>query len=319
MASPHPDVVRIVELFAQQGVRRYDELGVLQSRALLEGVTRLQRESVAVARVFEVLAPAPAGLLPIRVYDPDPPRALPLLIYLHGGGWTLGSVRVADRPCRRLAVAADCVVASIEYRLAPETRFPGPLEDCLAATRWLAANAEALGGGGGLLLMGDSAGGNLAAAAALILRDEPAVAVDRQILLYPCLHPARNAPFASYREHADGPLMTRAELEWFWANYLRGEQDERDPRAAPLLGEDLAGLPGAEIFVAELDPLRDEGLAYAERLRAAGVTAECVEFPGAAHGFWWMDGAMTQAEELTEHLGRRLRGAARPSAPLGPR
>jgi acetyl esterase len=249
------------------------------------------------------------GELPARLYRPVPGPG-PRVVYLHGGGWTAGGLTESDRPCRRLAAAGDCVVVAVEYRLAPETKFPGPLEDSVAAVRWLAGDAGAdfvEADGSQVVLLGDSAGGNLAAATTLWLRDEGGPRLSAQVLLYPCLAPARTATSSSYREYADGPLMTRAEMEWFWGHYLRSEADEQDPRAAPLLAADLSGLPPALVVVAELDPLRDEGLAYAERLRAAGVPAESAVYRGAAHGFWWMDGEMRQAGELDEQLVRFLR------------
>ena len=304
MTEPHPDVARLVAQFAADHVPTYDAVGVLKARAIAENVTRSQGPSPAVASVRDILIPGADGLLPVRVYDPDPGRSLPLVIYLHGGGFVLGSVRATDRPCRRLALAAGCVVTSVEYRRAPETKFPGPLLDCVVATRWLAMNAEALGSRpDGITLFGDSAGGNLAAACTLALRDdtEP-VNLAAQILLYPTLAPARGSRFGSYREFADGPLMTRRELEWFWDLYLRTEADAHDPLAAPLLAPELSGVPPATIIVAELDPLRDEGLAYATRLQAEGVEVTTTVYPGAAHGFWWMDGEMSQAAELTAQL-----------------
>jgi acetyl esterase len=312
MSEPHPDVVRLVAQFRADGVPTYDSVGVLKARAIAENVIRIQAPSPDVASVRDILVAGADGLLPVRVYHPSPDRRLPLVIYFHGGGWVVGSVRAADRPCRRLARAAECVVASLEYRRAPETRFPGPLLDCLAATRWLVAHSDEVGSrADGAVLLGDSAGGNLAAAAALALRNahEP-VELLAQILVYPTLSPARGTRFASYHEFAEGPLMTRRELEWFWDLYLASEADEADPLAAPLASDDLAGLPPATIILAELDPLRDEGLAYADRLRAAGVEASSTVYPGAAHGFWWMDGEMSQASELTEQLAATIRSAS---------
>ena len=308
LAAAHPDVARVTASFAAANVPPYHVLSVRQARGVLENVTRLQAPETPVARVRDLLVPGAAGQLPARAYHPDPARRLPLVVYLHGGGWTLGGLREAERPCRRFAVAADCVVVAIDYRRAPETKFPGPLDDCGQAVRWLAAHPDAVGADGAhVVLMGDSAGGNLAAATTLVLRDEGGPRIAAQILLYPCLAPARTSTFASYTQYADGPLMTRADMEWFWAHYLRSEADEQDPRAAPLGAPDLAALPPALVVVAELDPLRDEGLAYAERLRAAGVPTESTIYRGAAHGFWWMDGEMRQAGELTEQLGRYIR------------
>ncbi|HEX4246265.1 MAG TPA: alpha/beta hydrolase fold domain-containing protein, partial [Pseudonocardia sp.] len=308
LVDAHPDVARVTAGFDARRVPRYDTLSVPAARAMLEQVVRLQAPETPVAQVRDVLVQGATGQLPARVYHPDPTRRLPLLVYVHGGGWVLGGIGPADRPCRRLAVAGDCVVVSIEYRRAPETKFPGPLEDCLSAVRWLAANAATLGASDdGVVLMGDSAGGNLVAATTRCLSGEDGPRIDRQVLLYPCLAPARTSTFASYTTYADGPLMSRPEMEWFWDHYLRSADDERDPRAAPLLATDLSGLPPTTLVLAELDPLRDEGLAYAERLQAQGVPTQLTVYRGAAHGFWWMDGEMRQAAELTEQLGRQLR------------
>ena len=306
---PHPDVTRLVTRFAELGVPTYDELGVVAARGVLERVTRLQAPAADVAQVRDVLVPGAAGRLPARVYSPHPGQRPPLVVYLHGGGWVLGSVRAADGPCRRLARESGCVVVSLEYRLAPETAFPGPLEDCVAAVRGLHARASELGADPDrLVLVGDSAGGNLVAATTLVLRDTGGPQADAQVLLYPCLWPARDSPYASYAEFADGPLMTRREMVWFWDHYLRDEADGRDPRAAPLAAEDLSGLPPATVVVAELDVLRDEGLAYAARLRDSGVPTTTTVVEGAAHGFWWLDAVMTQADELTTRLAPVLRG-----------
>lgn len=307
--EPHPDVTRLVQDFSSRAVPTYDTLGVLHARAVLEGVTRLQRAAVEVARVVDVLVPGAAGLLPARVYHPDPGRRLPLVVYLHGGGWVLGSVRAADRPCRQLAQQSGCVVVSLEYRRAPETKFPGPLDDCLSAVLWLREHADEVGADPGrLVLVGDSAGGNLAAATTLCLRDGGGVQVDHQVLLYPCLLPTRETPFGSYAENADGPLMTRREMVWFWDHYLRTGADGRDARAAPLRADDLSGLPPATVVVCELDVLRDEGLEYARRLQESGTDVITTVYAGAAHGFWWMDAVMSQADELTAELAAAVVG-----------
>ena len=308
--EPHPDVTALLAQFGELGIPTYDSVSVSHARALLDGVLRLQGPATPVAEVRDVLLPGDAGLLPARVYHPAPGEARPVVLYLHGGGWTLGGLKPADGPCRALAAASGCVVVSLAYRLAPETKFPGPMLDCVAAARALVADIASVGGDpdAGLVLLGDSAGGNLAAATALELRILPG-AVRAQVLVYPCLHPACGTPFASYERRADGPMMTAREMVWFWDHYLRTPADGLDPRAAPLLALDLAGLPPTTIVTAELDPLRDEALRYAERLAEAGVPVTSTTYAGAAHGFWWMDGAMSQAAELTAQLAQVCAGA----------
>lgn len=304
---PHPDVARLANRFADAAVPTYDTLSVPQARALLEEVTRLQREPQPVAFVEDVLLEGAEGRLPARVYRPGGGGAgHPVVVYLHGGGWTLGSLRAADEPCRALANASGCVVVSVDYRRAPETKFPGPLEDCVSAARWALQRAESLGGDGRVVLLGDSAGGNLAAATTLRLRELGGPQVAAQLLVYPTLAPASTTDFPSYRAFADGPLITRRELDWFWEHYLRSPRDAGDPLAAPLHAADLSALPPATVVVAELDPLHDEGVAYARRLEAAGVPTRLVEVTGAAHGYWWMDAALSQAEELTALLAEVL-------------
>jgi len=300
--SPHPDVVRLVEQFESAGVPTYEAVSVPKARSILEGVTKLQREPQELAVVEDLLIEGSSGLLPARVYNPAPGEALPIVVYFHGGGWALGSLRAADEPCRALAHLAKCVIVSVEYRRAPETKFPGPLEDCVSAVTWVSTHRGELGGGDRLLLMGDSAGGNLAAATASIFRDQGNSPIDGQILIYPCLAPASLTNFPSYAEYADGPLMTRREMDWFWTHYLPTPADGSNPLASPLLGDDFSNLPPTTVIVAELDPLRDEGVAYVAALREAGVTADVVNFDGAAHGFWWMDAVMCQALELNELL-----------------
>lgn len=296
-----PDLRVLLEKFAAAGVPNYDQVGVAAARDQLEAVVRLQqRRTLADATDHEVAGPA--GPVPVRVYRPDVVTSGAVVVYLHGGGFVLGSIAAADRPCRGLAEATGCLVVSVGYRLAPETPFPGGLADCVAAVRW----ATGLGGDR-LVLLGDSAGGALVAGVSTALRDGGDRLPDAQVLLYPTLAPPGDSD--SMREFADGPMMTRRELEWFWGHYAPGA----DPAAAPLLAAGLAGLPATTVVVAELDPLRDEGRAYAARLVEAGVPVELREVPGAPHGFWWLDRALAQADELTAALVPVLRG----DGPLG--
>jgi acetyl esterase len=299
----HPAARELLAQFEQAGLKPYDQLTVLQARANVAASVRQQRDRTPVALVRDVLVDGEIGRLPTRIYHPAPDEVRPLVIYLHGGGFVAGGIAPADRPCRALAAASGWVIASVEYRLAPENPHPAPARDSLAATRWLVEHAAELGADGSLfVLMGDSAGGALAAATAIALRDTDGPRARAQVLVYPTLTPTRDAEFPSLTENGEGYSMTRGGLEWFWDHLLSGPGAHEQPPAAPLDVADLAALPPATVVVAEFDPLRDEGLAYVERLTAAGVPARAHLVEGAIHGFWWMDAMLPQADELTGYL-----------------
>ncbi len=288
----------------------FDEIGVIEARVRARGFEDFQDDPAEIAVVTDLLVPGPAGPLPVRVYNPAGDRRLPLLVYFHGGGWTIGGIETVDVPCRALAAAADCVVASVGYRRAPESKFPGPVEDCYAATVWVAENAAKLGADGSpLTVAGDSAGGNLAAAVALVARDRGGPRIARQFLFYPVLAPAVDSPFASYRENAEGYMLSRRDMLWFWDNYLSAPEEGALPYASPLLADDLSGLPPAFISVAEYDPLRDEGLAYAERLREAGVEVRADVAAGGVHGSLWLTGVLDAGNRLIAEAADVLRTA----------
>lgn len=299
--SLHPEARALMDRFADLGARPLHELGVLGARAAVHSSRVLQGETEAVASVRDMLA---AGRLPVRLYHPRPGVRLPLLVYLHGGGWTTGGITVSDRPCRSLAVAANCVVASVEFRLSPETRFPGPLDDVLDAVAWLAGRRDELGTDTELLvLVGDSSGGNLAAAAALELRDRDGPALSGQVLLYPALSAPPGLRSADPGE-GTGTGLTRAEMDWFWGNYLPDSSFCSAPLAAPLCAPGLAGLPPTFVVTAEYDVLRDEGAAYAERLRVAGVEVRHRDAAGMVHGFLWMLGALPSMRSSLTDIGQ---------------
>jgi len=232
--------------------------------------------------------PRAGGAIPVRVYTPPStaPGARPGLVFFHGGGWVIGSVENYDRECRMIAKAAECVVVSVDYRLAPEHKFPAAVDDCLLATRWTAAHVGELGIDPRRLgVGGDSAGGNLAAVVAQLLRDNP-VAGDLplccQLLIYPATDSVGDYP--SLHE-PDVGLLHRADMNWFTNHYLSGPADHGDPRFSPLRASSLAGLPQAIVALAEFDPLRDQGAAYAQALRAAGVPTKESVYAGQVHGF----------------------------------
>lgn len=310
MTPPGPlraDVRRLLDIFERQGVRPHEEIGLLEARRASRASARLQPPAPEVARVQDLLVPTDGGRVPVRIYDPAPGRPLPFVVYLHGGGWSIGDVLTSDQPCRSLARTADCVIASVDYRLAPETPFPGPLEDCVAATRWLLEHAPELGGrADATAILGDSAGGHLAAATVLRLRDAGHPLPDLQVLVYPVLALLDEERFASHRDNADAPIVSARTMQWFWDLYLSGAQPRSDDARQSPYDADLTGLPRTLVAVAELDLLRDEGIGFVDRLRQAGTPAELVSYPGAIHGFWGLGGLLEQAEELTQEIGRFL-------------
>jgi len=238
-----------------------------------------------VTAVVERGIPGPAGSIRIRVYTPAGSAPFPVLLYIHGGGWVVCSLDTHDRECRTLARGAGCLVVSVDYRLAPEHKFPAAVDDCLAALRWVLAHAAEIGGDPRRVAIGgDSAGGNLAAAITILARDQGLGPLAGQLLIYPVTdHYDPGTP--SYREFGEGCGLTRDSMIWFWDHYLSHPGAAGDPRAAPLRAPDLRGLPPAFVLTAEYDVLRDEGERYAERLRAAGLPTRLKRYDGAIHGF----------------------------------
>lgn len=277
-----------------------------QARAAHEAETvQLGGPGPAVAEVREVSVPGPGGPIAVRACRPRSDRPLGVVAYLHGGGWAVGSLDSFDTVCRGLARAAGAVVASIDYRLAPEHPFPAGVDDALAAVRWLAAHAGELGGDPDrLAVAGDSAGGNLATVVARRLRGE--VALRHQALVYPVCDAGLNTP--SYRTFGSRHGLTAAGMRRFWELYLDGA-DGTHPDASPLRADDLAGLPPAYLLTAEEDVLRDEGEAYAQRLRAAGVEVAGRRWPGTIHGFWRWQATAEPARAALAEVGAAL-GAA---------
>lgn len=259
-----------------------------------------------VAAVEDRDLPTSAGPLRARVYRPvTTGEALPIVAYFHGGGWVIMGIETHDGICRRLANASGALVVSIEYRLAPEHPFPAPLEDCDAATRWLAEHGGELGGDPArMAVAGDSAGGNLAAGVALRAQ-ATGPPLRGQVLVYPVCDAACDTE--SYRANGEAYLLTAETMAWFWGCYLGPGGDPADPLASPLRAGDLAGLPAALVITAEYDPLRDEGEAYARRLEAAGVPVDRRRFDGVIHGFLGMEALVPEADIAMARIGAFLR------------
>jgi len=262
--------------------------------------------TIACAHVEDRTIPGPAGPVPVRVYRPEAPGPLPLVVYYHGGGWVIGSLNTHDAGCRTLANDASAVVVSVDYRLAPEHRFPAAVDDAFAALRWAVDHAGDLGvDPARVVVAGDSAGGNLAAVVAQMARDEGGPALAFQLLVYPVTD--HEFTSRSMEDNAVGYFLTRDDMRWFYGHYLRDDADGDDPRVSPLRAADLSGLPPALVVTAEFDPLRDQGLAYAEALRAAGNDVESVTYPGMFHGFFAMDAVIDAAKVAVDDTVGALR------------
>jgi acetyl esterase len=251
--------------------------------------------------------PGPAGEIPVRVYRPKSDEPLPVVVYFHGGGFVIGDIATHDTTCQRLAAGVPAVVVSVDYRLAPEHHFPAAVDDCDAATAWVSAHAEELGGDPArLAVAGDSAGGNLSAVVARRARDAGGPAIAFQLLVYPATDMTRSLP--SHAENGTGYLLDADAMTWFLDHYFAGA-DVRQPDASPLLVDDLSGLPPALVVTAEFDPLRDEGEAYAQRMRDAGVDVTTSRYDGMIHGFYGLDSIFDSAKRATAETVNALRDA----------
>ena len=305
-----PEIQAELQRMAAAGDPPLQQQSVEQARRLhVEGAAALGGAPVEVAAVDDRTIPGPAGDLAVRVYTPHGEPPFPIVVWFHGGGWVVGTLDSYDPICRALAAAVPAVVVAVDYRLAPEHRYPAAAEDAYAATLWASRNAAELGGSQQrLAVAGDSAGGNLAAVVALGARDRGGPAIGFQLLVYPITDHGMDT--ASYREHADGYHLTAAGMRWYWDHYLGGA-DGGAPDASPLRAAFFGDLPPALVITAEHDVLRDEGEAYATRLRAAGVPADISRYPGMVHGFFrWR--AVTPAAEAAMQQAAAAVAAALP-------
>ena len=290
------------------GVPATHTLPVDVARAQYEARIALMAPAASVAAVREETIAGPGGKLRIRVYTPRGGGPFPLLVFFHGSGFVLCSLDTHDGMCRNLCAGGGCVVASVDYRLAPEHKFPAGVEDCLQATSWAAAHAAELGADPArIAVAGDSAGANMAAVTALRIRDEGGPALCGQLLLYPVTdYHTPGTP--SYAENADGYGLSRETMKWFWGHYLRDPAEGAHPHASPLRASDLSRLPPALVITAEYDPLRDEGELYAGKLRDAGVLTALTRYDGVNHGFMFWVGVVDKAGAAMRESCDWLRG-----------
>ncbi|MEY2432353.1 MAG: acetyl esterase [Acidimicrobiaceae bacterium] len=299
-----PTLRALLDQLAEAGGPTLREAGVEQGRQMLQLVAMLDDDPIEVARVEDITL---AGSIPARIYASSTSDTLPILVWYHGGGFVIGDLETADRTCRRLAEGTGALVVSVEYALAPERPFPAGPDECFTGLQWIVDNAASLGGDPSRVAVGgDSAGGNLAAVAALQARDV-GLPLRYQLLVYPVTDCTMSS--SSYDENAEGYFLTRDSMDWFIGHYLSGGAEAKDPRVSPLHADDVRGVAPALLLTAEFDPLRDEGEAYGERLRDAGVDVESRRFDGQIHGFFGLGSITPAANEAVELAISRLKAA----------
>ena len=257
-----------------------------------------------VGKVENRTIPGPAGEIPVRIYTPDAAGPFPVFAYYHGGGFVLCNLDSHDDQCRKMCDAMNVVVVSVDYRLAPEAKFPAAPDDCYAATQWCADNVAALQGNGRLVVGGDSAGGCLAAAVCLMAKAQGGPEIEHQFLIYPVTDCAFET--GSYQSFADGYFLSQDMMRWFWGHYLESTSDADNPLASPLRSKDLAGLPPATVITAGYDPLRDEGKAFADKLGAAGVPVQYRCYDDMIHGFLSLPVPLTASGQAMAFMAEQL-------------
>jgi acetyl esterase len=305
-----PQAVALLDLIGVSRLVPIESLTAIEARAqftkFAEAPKMMAIEPVDQVRDFTI--DGPGGPIPIRVYDPNQKNAASALIYFHGGGWVLGGLDSHDHVCRALANSVPCTVFSVDYRLAPEHKFPAAVEDSWAATAWIAGHAPELRiDPARIAVGGDSAGGNLAAVVSQRAREHGGPHLVLQLLIYPATDMRMTMP--SIDENADAPILSKGAMHWFVNHYLNGEAERANPLASPLLAGDLSGLPPAFMITAECDPLRDEGEAYGELLRRHGVRADIHRYDGMPHGFFSMTAGLDTARRAFADAAARLQAA----------
>lgn len=302
-----PQIAALLQSMEGLAPPDFSQLDAAQYRQFADNLMPVP-PGAALHQVRDLRVAGADGELDARLYRPLDQQRLPLLVFFHGGGFVMGNLDTHDYLCRELASQTGAAVVSVAYRLAPEAPFPAAPEDCFAATCWLVRHAAELGlDGSRLALAGDSAGGNLALAVSRLAAQRQGPKIAYQCLFYPVADAACDS--ASYGEFAEGYLLTRAMMQWFWQQYLGAPGQAADPLASPLRAESLAGMPPTTLISAEFDPLRDEGEALAERLRAAGVALRARRCAGMVHGFISMTATVEAAARVLAQAAAELRQA----------
>ena len=297
-----------LESIASSGAPALSTMTPEQGREFFGQMQALGGDVEEVAKVEDHVIQAADGEFKVRTYTPEGNGPFPFFVYYHGGGYVVGDVDLVDRLSRKIANAAESIVVSVDYRLAPEHRYPVPFNDGYAAVEWAAANAAELNGDASRIAVGgDSAGGNLAAVVALKAKQENGPKITAQVLLYPVTDFACESP--SYDENGTGYNLTTADMIWFRDHYLSNEEEIQDVYVSPLRSDNLADLPQALIITAQYDPLRDDGARYAEKLKEYCNEVEYQCYEGMIHGFAWFSGVLDQGKALTSHVSQYLKKA----------
>jgi len=304
-----PQTQAVLDYLAASGMPPMHAQTVADARGAMLAMGAMGGEPEPVGNVEDREVPGPEGQISIRIYTPQGKDPFPVLVFFHGGGWVIGNIESHDTVCRSLTNMANCITVSVDYRLAPEHKFPAAPEDCYAATQWVAANAAMFNGDTSRIAVGgDSAGGNLAAVVALMARDRGGPSLVYQLLIYPATDYYLPGT-ASIEENAEGYLLTKDDMIWFLNHYLSGEEDTKHPYAFPLKAENLSGLAPAMVITAEFDPLRDEGEIYAFQMQKAGVTVTSRRYHGTIHGFVSLSGMIDLGKQALADAAAGLRTA----------
>lgn len=301
-----PQAKKMLIGMKEAGAKAFADMTVAQARLACWNFVGPQGAPEPVAAVDYRFIPGPTADLPIRIYYPDGDGPFPALVYFHGGGWVVFNIGILDATSRSLANRTGCAIIAVNYQKAPEHRFPVPVDDAVAATSWVAENADDLHLDGTRLgVMGDSAGGNLAAVVAISLRDNGGPTLACQVLLYPPTD--ADTDKASYLKNAEGYALERRDMQWFYEQYVGNPDDMGDPRVSPLRTESLAGLPPTLITTNEYDPLRDDGRLYAERLKVDGTPTTYRDYLGLIHGILNMQGVVDASAAMHDDIGTWVR------------
>jgi len=302
-----PQVQIILQQETERGLPPYNELSPLEARQQMLSLSPPVDPELSVRKVDDLRISGPLNEIPIRLYYPEGTSPYPVIVYFHGGGWVIGNLETHNAICHALAKTSGCLVAAVDYRLAPEHRYPAAIEDAYAATSWICKNAGRIQADPlRMAVMGESAGGALATVVSMMARDQDDRRIALQVLVYPVTD--NNFNTSSYLNYGEGYSLTRDLMIWFWNHYLGNKENAGQPYASPLRAENLSNLPDALILTAEYDPLCDEGESYAKKLQESGVNVTLTRYDGMIHGFFRMTSKLDKAKgaltQVTDEIKR---------------